>query len=97
MLEPHLFCSSADGFLDGFHVLAVVNRAALSIGVHESFRILVFLRLFRSGVVGSYASSDFWFLKKLHTVLGVLLLIYIPGRARRRVFCVPCYLHIYCF
>ena len=54
----------------GFHVLAVVNRAALTIGVHESFIILVFFGYSRrSGVVGSYASSVFRFLKKLHTVL----------------------------
>ena len=52
MLEPHLFCSSADGHCDGFHVLAVVNRAALSIGVHESFRILVFF--------GIHAGVGWW-------------------------------------
>ena len=46
--------SSADGLLGCFHVLAVVNVAAVNTGVHESFWITVFSGdMSFSGIVGS--------------------------------------------
>ena len=47
--------SSVDGHLGCFHVLAVVNSAAVNNGIHVSFSILVSSGYMpRSGIAGSY-------------------------------------------
>ena len=57
MYHNFFICSSVDGYLGCFHVPAVVKSAAINIGVHVSFRIVVFSGYMpSSGIAGSYGS-----------------------------------------
>ena len=60
--------SSVNGHLGCFRILAIVNSAAVKIGVPVSFQIRVFVfsgYMPRSEIAGSYDNSTFSFLQNL--------------------------------
>ena len=70
----HIFFihSSVNGHLGCFHVLTIVNSAAMNTVVHGSFWIRDFVfsgYISRSGIAESYGNFIFSFLRNLHTVL----------------------------
>ena len=76
-LSIHLLMGVGD-----FHVLAVVNSAAINTGVCVSFQITLFIfsgYMHRSGIAGSYGTSTFSFIRSLRADLhSVVSSLYIP-------------------
>ena len=69
--------------LVGFRVLAIVNRAAMNIGVHVIFLNYTFVQIYAQIYAGSYGTSVFQFLRNSIPSSIVVAPIYIPTNSVR--------------
>ena len=69
MGAPHLYPFICWWILGSFHVLAVVDSAAMNIGAHVSVEIVLSWYTPKSRIAESYANSVFSFLRNVRTVL----------------------------
>ena len=68
--HTHIFIhSSVSGHLGCFHILAIINGAAVNIGIPIFFQIIVLSGYMpRSRITRSYGNSYFQFFRNLRTV-----------------------------
>ena len=70
MYDIFLIHASVNGHFGCFHVLVIAKSAAMRVGVHVSFQVMVFSSYTpRSGIAGAYGNSVFSFLSHLPTLL----------------------------
>ena len=84
MYHNFLICSYVDGHLGYFHVLAIVNSAAMNNRIPVSFSILVSsVNMTRKGIAGSYGGFIHIFKEISIPSSIVAVSIYIPTNSVR--------------
>ena len=98
---------STDGYSGYFHVLGIVNSAALNISLHISFQIMIFSGYTpRSGIFRSYGCSIFIFKGNSILFSTVTIPVYIPNNSLggftslhplSSISCIFFFIYFYCF
>ena len=79
MYHSFLIYSSVDRHLGCFHVLALVNSAAVNIRVHVTCQLRFSQYMPRSGMAGSYGSFLFLVFKEMSILFFIVVVsVYIP-------------------